>query len=98
LAINATIRVWQSIMTRVELEKNMEWKEKGRIDQDEWASLDALVSRMTDLPDLTNRINLALEQGDSGISQDPTITNDDQPGPAQITWKYGHSKWVINPE
>jgi DNA mismatch repair ATPase MutS len=103
LAVNTTIRVWQSVMKRVELEKNMEGQERGHVDQDEWASLDALMSRMSDLPDLFNRINLVLEQNDGGTSDVPCegpigITDDHQSDSTRMAWKYGYSKWIIKPE
>jgi len=60
-AINSSFSVWAAIKSRLHIEKVMEVKEKGRASPDEWASVDALMSRMDDMEALSHRISLALK-------------------------------------
>ncbi|EMD41731.1 hypothetical protein CERSUDRAFT_42929 [Gelatoporia subvermispora B] len=59
-AICNTVDVWSAVSKRIELEKNMELKERGEIQAEEWASLDALMVRIGDLRDLADRIRKAV--------------------------------------
>jgi hypothetical protein len=108
-AIHSTILIWASIKKRFELEKRMESKERGAIAENEWASLDVLMSRMRDLHVLANRISMALyhrvmvaedETPISGIaSGDGTVNDTLAPQPrSKQSFAYGHFNWTIKPE
>lgn len=102
-AIHSTILIWASIEKRFELEKKMESKERGAIAENQWASLDVLVSRMSDLRVLANRIDMALYRGvESGITGGDGADNDgDHPAPqpkSKQSFAYSNSDWTIKPE
>lgn len=110
-AIHATILIWSFIKKRFELEKFMESKEKHAIDENEWASLDALISRMSGLRELADKIGIALRRRleaenvttlevDSEDIGAATV-NDDQLSPRTRTkqpFAYDHDNWTIKPE
>jgi DNA mismatch repair ATPase MutS len=104
LSIRETICVWDSIKQHIELEREMELRERGNISQDEWASIDTLISRMSDLRSLTNRIGSALSGDQGEDSSSPAIgtnvenSSADFPESSRITWRYGQDKWVLKPE
>lgn len=111
-AIHATILIWSSIKKRLELERLMESKEKYAIDENEWTSLDALLSRMTDLHELAEKIGLALRRRVEREDDSTTLTvgddfvctgaeNEDQPSPRtkiKQTFAYDHDNWTIKAE
>jgi hypothetical protein len=112
-AIHSAILIWASIKRRVELERNMEEKERGFIAEDEWASLHALMSRMSDLHELANRISMALRHGISAAHVEPPmphvvnqeaydITNHEDQIASQTKsrqfFAYSQSNWSIKPE
>jgi len=111
-AIHSTILIWVSIKKRFELEKKMENKERGAIVENEWASLDALMSRMSDLRELANRISMALRHRVDVVEKEtPTSdvasgdahgTNDDDHVAPQTKSKpsfaYDHFNWTIKPK
>ncbi|KAH7924896.1 hypothetical protein BV22DRAFT_1012398 [Leucogyrophana mollusca] len=104
LAINRTISLWASIQERIELEKTMESIEKGAIHNEEWHSVEAVMSRLADLRGLSHRISMALKNVDaSGVSVE--LSGEDEPSDAQSVEsehtqpKYDRSyKSTIKPE
>lgn len=72
VALTTTIEVWSGIRTRVSLEKEMEHREKGVVNADEWASIDALMSRMDHLRDLSARVRAAVGNLDSASVDGPS--------------------------
>jgi DNA mismatch repair ATPase MutS len=105
-SIHATIRVWDAIKQRFESEKKMERRERQNIYQDEWASIDALMSRMHNLRALSNRISEALHGNSTEDRFDAAnVTTENgnaallEPSPlSRLTWRYGQNKWAIKPE
>jgi DNA mismatch repair ATPase MutS len=100
-SIHSAIGVWKSIKERLDLEKKMERQEQLNVQSDEWASIDALMSRMKDLQELSRRISFALhgystEEPSEIISTDGVSTG--LQGSLQLTWRYGQNKWAIAPE
>ncbi|KAI0048387.1 hypothetical protein FA95DRAFT_1678333 [Auriscalpium vulgare] len=104
-SVSGTIATWDSIRKRVELEKLMEGREKGIIVEEEWTSMDALMSRMDSLETLAQTIGKALEgvnvQGedteafeaaDSGSSSDAGLSSLEEP---RFQTEYC---WTINPD
>ncbi|KAK7694483.1 hypothetical protein QCA50_001669 [Cerrena zonata] len=72
LAICNTINIWTSIRNRIFLERDIELRRASELEP-EWAGLDALITRLTDLSDLSRTIDRALvrrEYGDTVISAD----------------------------
>lgn len=107
-AINGTVGVWSTIKRKIELERQMEGQERGSIDEEQWASLDALLGRMYDLQQLAERIAMSLQRTSPvqiGESADETadpeaIVNtsigqvDSEEDPLYGDWE----KWTIKPE
>lgn len=63
-AIKNTIQTWAGIKGRVALERNMEVRERGVIDEDEWSSIDALMHGMHNLDHLVGMIEKAMPGAD----------------------------------
>ncbi|KDQ63842.1 hypothetical protein JAAARDRAFT_393061 [Jaapia argillacea MUCL 33604] len=89
--IPATISSWSSIKSRIQQEKAMELQERGRIQPDEWESIDALMGRLTSLADLSQRIATSLKS-DHGISLSSLSAGDsaegENPSEDGVTPKY----------
>ncbi|KAF9243930.1 muts domain V-domain-containing protein [Melanogaster broomeanus] len=77
LAINRTIQVWTSIQERIELERKMEGSERGNTRDEDWSSIDALMSRITNLRHLSSRIALALQDVELAESAPDEPAEDD---------------------
>ena len=79
----------------------MELKEKGdTFNAEEWASLDALVSRLDGVEGLAEKVRLALPQAED-VEEDDVDTGEADPLEAELgeDMKYQTgSKWSINPE
>jgi hypothetical protein len=109
-AIHSTILVWGSIKTRIELEKKMEKTERGIIAEDEWASLDVLMSRMSELRELRMRIGMALRPRIDGAEDEADVAAETSYGipdnsaqailqtKSKPAFAYSHSDWAIKPE
>jgi DNA mismatch repair ATPase MutS len=101
-AINSTISVWASIQRRVEVEKDMETKERGYLDLEEWSSIDALISRMSDLQELSAKIGNAVQSRaatSTSLPASDTIGQGAMNDRLDQPWKFdGAHKWTINPE
>lgn len=65
IAISTTVEVWSSVQRRLELEKDMELCERGNSVQNEWASLEIVLSRLHSLNALVTRIKAAIVVEDS---------------------------------
>ncbi|KAI0067908.1 hypothetical protein BV25DRAFT_1911773 [Artomyces pyxidatus] len=104
-AISSTISIWSSIKNRIELERTMEEREKGTIVPEDWASLDALTSRMDDLAGLSKRITLALEGIKVDEDGDPMSTGSEEEtaslvpdiAPSSESKPQTEYNWTINP-
>ncbi|KAI0961363.1 hypothetical protein AcV7_000482 [Taiwanofungus camphoratus] len=68
-AICSTIDTWTSIRNRVGLEKDMERQERSCLEDEEWASLDALMRRMSDLHELASKIDTAIVRTDTTTTE-----------------------------
>lgn len=101
-AVNTTISVWSKIRKRIEDERRYEFDEDPlRFSADQWASLDALVLRMTDLGKLGERIDKALKRKPSAIA-DGLNGDEEELGtagrPDVASWRFKNSDWAIKPE
>lgn len=109
LAVNKTIQAWNTIMNRISEEKQMEALERSIFKPDDWESLDALMSRMTELNELSNRIGMALQDGcvikgdsqandevEGGVAEE----NDESMSDNEATniWRQVSGKWIIKPQ
>lgn len=102
LSVDSTIRVWNAIRARIREEKMMEQREKSDFDDSEWANLEALIARMTDLRQLSTKIELALSRNGSEppadeskeiVGQENTVSS---PSSQLQTWT--ELKWTIRPQ
>lgn len=100
LAINRTIQVWTVIQNRIELEKTMECRERDSVREEDWSSVDTLVSKITSLHDLSTRITLALEDVEFQPSSLDELVEGDSPESDQksSSTAYGIHKRTIRPE
>ncbi|KAI0335987.1 hypothetical protein GY45DRAFT_1350294 [Cubamyces sp. BRFM 1775] len=99
-AICTTVDVWASIKDRIAMERKMLQQEGVAVDESQWTSIDALMSRLGDLSSLAQRIRMALPQREGAISSEET-TEDLPTGssPLQIARNpLGIADWSINPE
>ena len=99
-AICTTIDIWTSIKERILMEKSMEGRD---VEHMEWASIEALMDRLSDLDSLARRIRMSLSQRESAVSEGdvdiesefPTIT----PVPVRDPRNpLGIAEWIIKPE
>ena len=102
-AICTTIDIWTSIKERILMEKSMEGRDVEHIDDAEWASIEALMDRLSDLDSLARRIRMSLSQRETTVSEGdvdieselPTIT----PVPVRDPRNpLGITEWIIKPE
>ncbi|KAJ3558074.1 hypothetical protein NM688_g1127 [Phlebia brevispora] len=77
-AICTTIELSSSIKNRVQLERKMESEERGTVEEDKWASIDALISRLDDLQDLIDRIRTAVVRTGSLQEIEPLGNSNDE--------------------
>lgn len=95
-AICTTIELSSSIKNRVQLERKMESEERGTVEEDKWASIDALISRLDDLQDLIDRIRTAVVRTGSLQEIEPLgNSNDEVVQPADT---FSSTGWSIRSE
>ncbi|KAI0778007.1 muts domain V-domain-containing protein [Trametes elegans] len=61
-AICTTLDIWASIKARILAERELEQQERGAADDADWASIMALMERLSDLNGLSGKIRVALAQ------------------------------------
>jgi hypothetical protein len=98
--ISTAISVWSNVKSRLSLERELHFEKGDHDSEREWASIDALISRMVDLPEFERKIqasmdSLTIRLGSSTESAEDAITThgvsiDD-------TSQQGY-RWSINPE
>ncbi|KAF9454901.1 hypothetical protein P691DRAFT_691026, partial [Macrolepiota fuliginosa MF-IS2] len=101
MAVSRTIRTWSKISAIFTTEKCWEAKERPDYNPQEWASLDALISRMHALTELSNIIDSALgneseEERDIDQTLDADSESEDEPNQLQ-NWKLSGNRWFIKP-
>ncbi|KAJ6519566.1 muts domain V-domain-containing protein [Mycena sanguinolenta] len=107
--VNSTIRIWAALKARIAQERQQEAREaaeRGVVFADaEWTSLDALMGRMSDLQELSTRIDGALKQRDPGrdpvvVDSDDAVVDSESLGAdvPKVAWKVGNNNWTIKPE
>ncbi|KAG9314542.1 muts domain V-domain-containing protein [Chiua virens] len=100
IAINRTIHAWTNIQSRIEHEKVMERLEQNDVRCEDWPSVDALLSRITNLHDLSARISLALENVEFPASSPDEPDEEESPQVEQkpSSTLHGIYKKTIRPE
>ncbi|KAI0094596.1 muts domain V-domain-containing protein [Irpex rosettiformis] len=73
VAICATIDGWSAIKSCFELEKEMELRERGRLEDEEWASIDTITSQIDGLQGLASRIRAAVVCEDNQNSDENSV-------------------------
>ena len=99
LGICDTIKVWTSIRDRILLERNMEGQHSSELGS-EWASLDSLISRITDLSDLSRTIDLALarkEYENISMDEESVLTSEDHEATMLSPAPGVQGSWTIKP-
>lgn len=61
IAMGKTMHVWSNIKSRIKQEKKLEMSERSDFKDEDWNSIDALMSRMSSLDNLANKILNAIE-------------------------------------
>lgn len=97
-AIGAAISTWSFIKGRILLERELEARKEDSQLEPEWASVDALTSRMKDLSELARKIQTAFDsptaQGSLETLEEDPILSQEQ---SSEKWQQGY-QWSINPE
>ncbi|KAJ7462636.1 muts domain V-domain-containing protein [Mycena galericulata] len=108
-AVNSTINVWAALKERIAQERKQEALEaedrQVTFEDAQWASLDALMARMSDLNWLSERIGGALKRADPSKVMPVSVESDDTDGENPLgsdipkaVWKVGNNNWAIKPE
>jgi DNA mismatch repair ATPase MutS len=98
-AIGAAISTWSFIKGRILLERELQVRRETSHLDPEWASVDALISRMEDLPELARKIQAAFDsfttQGSPETFEEDAILSQEQSSDEK--WQQGYRP-SINPE
>ncbi|EIW64835.1 mismatch repair ATPase MSH1 [Trametes versicolor FP-101664 SS1] len=103
-ALCTTVETWSSIKERILTEQKMERAEDHPLADAQWASVDALMNRMSDLSDLAARISMALAQREDAIRIGDEMGEgfpSSESSPAQLRDPrnpLGIIDWTIKPE
>ena len=95
-AISAAISTWSFIKGRILLERELEARKELEL---EWASVDALTSRMKDMSELARKIQTAFDSATvhgspETFEEDPILSREQS---SDEKWQQGY-QWSINPE
>jgi len=100
-AISTAISAWSIIKSRLSLERELDFK-RGDFDSErEWASIDALISRMEDLPELGRKIQASMDGPPTRLESSTETAEEDAIIAHELSvddkWQQGY-RWSINPE
>lgn len=99
LTIGTAISVWSFVKSRLSLDRKLYSKEGDYDSEREWAGVDALISRIEDLPGLERKIQASMDPTRLGNS--PERIEEDTTSPQDLStednWQLGY-RWTINPE
>jgi DNA mismatch repair ATPase MutS len=99
-ALSTAMSTWSFIKRRVLLEQELRWKEGDSSSVPEWTIIDALISRMEELPGLERKIQASMDGTPTGLESLPDTSegaNTPQELFAEDKWQHGY-RWSINPE
>ncbi|KAI0374340.1 hypothetical protein BV20DRAFT_987490 [Pilatotrama ljubarskyi] len=101
-AICATVDIWSSIQEKILMERKLERQEGDPADDAGWASIEALMQRLTDLSSLSERIRQALAQRELAAAIGEEMAEElSSAGPPQLRDPrnpLGIIEWTIKPE
>lgn len=104
LGIKNTTAAWSSLRQRIERERLVEIRERTDFRDEEWTSLDSLLSRMVNLDALYTRIDSALQKsegetdGSEGPEDEDSTAETSNADAFSRSWRYNVSKWTIKAE
>ena len=101
-SIHSSISIWGMVKARLQMEQRRELQENDEDVQCDWASVNTLLSKMTDLSQLSGRIASALPLSDDQARAVNTDAQDlavESPDASRSgVWRWGSNKWTIRPE
>nr|GAT47910.1 DNA mismatch repair protein [Mycena chlorophos] len=101
-AVQSTIETWTAIQRRVSEERKQEEAEAAQtFEAEKWASLDALMIRMSGLRELSKDISRALEPKDIGVlssASSESVEDEVSAATNRPAWRIGDYKWAIKPD
>ena len=103
VAIRNSISVWSFVKSRLSLERKLYSKEGDCDSKREWGGVDALISRIEDLPELEGKIQASMDADPTRLenSLEPERAEEDTISPQELSiedkWQQGY-RWSINPE
>lgn len=100
--ISTAISVWSIVKNRLMLERELHFKEEGCDSEREWASINALISRMQDLPELERKIQASIDGPSTRLGSSIETVDEDAITAHGLSadddkWQQGY-RWSINPE
>lgn len=99
--ISTAISAWSIIKNRLSLERELQFKGEDCDSEREWASIDALVSRMQDLPELERKIQASIDGPSTRLGGSIETVDEDAITTHELSaddkWQQGY-RWSINPE
>jgi len=100
-AISTAISAWSIIKSRLSLERELDFNREDFDSEREWASIDALISRMEDLPELGRKIQASMDGPPTRLESSTEIAEEDAIIAHELSaddkWQQGY-RWSINPE
>ena len=102
-AICVTIDTWMAIKDRIAMELRTSKGDVQQTDVAEWANVQALINKLTDLRGLANRIRSALTLRESPFAEGETTSEEAQAGVVPVGVRdfrnpLGLTEWTIKPE
>jgi DNA mismatch repair ATPase MutS len=85
VAIGTAISVWSFVKSRFSLERKLHSKEGGCDSEREWAAIDALISRIEDLPELERKIQASMNGDPTRLGSSPEGSEEDTISPQELS-------------
>ena len=79
-AICTTVDIWSSIKERILMEKRMEGEGNGQVGNAQWASIETLMEKLSDLEWLSNRVRAALVPRETAASNEEVDSDEPSVG------------------
>jgi DNA mismatch repair ATPase MutS len=99
-AISMAMSTWSFMKSRILLERESQWKAGDSSSEREWAVINALISRIEELPSLRGKIQASMDDTPTGLESLPETSegaNIPRELLAEDRWQHGY-RWSINPE
>jgi DNA mismatch repair ATPase MutS len=100
--ISTAISIWSIVKNRLALERELRFKEEGCDSEQEWASINTLISRMQSLPELERKIQASIDGPSTRLRSSIETVDEDVITAHELSaddnkWPPGY-RWSINPE